>query len=467
MSTDITWKYKHGDVFKDDKRNIVIIGRKLRKKEYLYKKSNRTYIKKQKWYKYKCNKCGWDNGWMQESDITKGVGCSCCKGITAVKGINDFGTAKPELVKYLENENEAYTHTKTSSKIAHLKCPECGQKDEKSFSRLYIDGYSCKRCKSVGVLRPDLIKYYINQKKAFEQGVGGRELMKFKCPNCGYVKLMDSHDLCADGFRCPICSDGISYPEKFVMNFLDQLGVKYIYQLTSKYFNWCKKYRYDFYLVDYNYIIEVHGSQHYYEKQHFFNSTLIDVQNNDKNKMLNAIENDIKRYIVIPATRSRLNELKNSIIDKFKDEFELSNVDWIKCGEFASKSIVKDVCEYFNENKSKIYIIDEICDKYKISYSCLRNYLHRGNENGWCNYVPGEIKTKKPLKHVHNSIPVNIYDCYNKLVYEGKSIADVEKYAKNELKLSISYYRIKSLCENNNIYRNYYFRLRKDIKEHS
>ena len=47
------FKLNVGMEFKDEKRNIVIIDREFRK-------NNKGCS--EKWYKYKCNNCGWDEG---------------------------------------------------------------------------------------------------------------------------------------------------------------------------------------------------------------------------------------------------------------------------------------------------------------------------------------------------------------------------------------------------------------------
>ena len=75
----------------DEYRDIVIIDREYRKN---------SKGQRRKWYKFKCNKCGWEEGWIEESHLISGRGCSCCYGKTVVKGINDIATTNPKLVKY-------------------------------------------------------------------------------------------------------------------------------------------------------------------------------------------------------------------------------------------------------------------------------------------------------------------------------------------------------------------------------
>lgn len=76
-----------GSVFKDDKRDLVIIDRE-------YRKNKRGQSKK--WYKYTCNNCGWTEGWIDQNNLlAKEYGCSCCSNNTVVPGINDMATTDP------------------------------------------------------------------------------------------------------------------------------------------------------------------------------------------------------------------------------------------------------------------------------------------------------------------------------------------------------------------------------------
>lgn len=397
-SKQILWKYNIGDIFIDNKRHIQLIDKEVRICEYNHKTRKNIIVKKSKnvkWYKYKCFKCSWDNGWIREEDITKGVGCSCCKGRTVVKGINDFGTKYPEKLKYFVNIEDAFSHTTTSGKIAQLRCPHCGKIKQIMYRNFDKYGFNCNNCNSIYNVRNDLVRYFDNIDDAKNYTIGSHEIVNMHCPICNYKKKMEIHNFCTDGFCCPKCSDGISYPEKFVMEVLEQLGLKYSFQFSRAKCDWCKNYRYDFYLDDFNYIIEVHGIQHYEEKNGFANEGLEAIKLNDKKKKELALENGIKAYIEIPAKRSRLEYLKQSVVTSLGEYFNLNNINWIKCGQEATQSIVKDVCDYYESKIDKNGIIDDMCNHFNICDTTLRNYLHRGNENNWCKYTPGEMSRKK------------------------------------------------------------------------
>lgn len=84
----------------DYKRNLTIID--IEYKSNIYNIKGRKKSMREKYYKYKCNICGWDNGLIRASDLNKGAGCSCCAGKTVVEGINDIPTVAPYMVKYFQ-----------------------------------------------------------------------------------------------------------------------------------------------------------------------------------------------------------------------------------------------------------------------------------------------------------------------------------------------------------------------------
>ena len=156
------------------------------------------------------------------------------------------------------------------------------------------------------------------------------------------------------GLSC-FCNDGISYVEKFMYNALKQLDIKFSTQLSKTVFKWCDKYRYDFYF-EYNnkqYICEINGLQHYEEsfknvKSNRNRRTLKEEQKNDKLKKELALKNDIKEdnYIVIDCRYSELEWIKEHILNSnLAKIFDLSNIDWLKCHEFACCTRVKEACD--------------------------------------------------------------------------------------------------------------------------
>ena len=335
LNFTIEFKIEIGSIFKDNKRDLTIVDRKK-----ISKKDGYGYDYFQKWYKYKCNKCGYSDGWIEESHLlTTKRGCSCCNGNTVIKGINDIATTHPYLVKYFVNIEDAYTHTYGSTDKAWAKCPDCGFEKEIRINSLYKYGFSCNKC-----------------------------------------------------------SDGISFTEKIMCNLLDELLINnkqsesFITQFSKTNAKWCDKYRYDFYFKKDNeeYIVETHGMQHY--KESGFNRSLEEEQLNDRNKKELALNNGIKprNYIVIDCRYSELEFIKNNIINSRLNElFDLNEVDWIKIGQISEKNLVKEVCDYWklhNNINNEGLTTKDLSIKFKLGSGTIAKYLKKGVKLNWCKY---------------------------------------------------------------------------------
>lgn len=308
---------------------------------------------KEKWYKYTCNKCGWTEGWIVEGALLgQGVGCSCCAGRTAVLGINTIWDTHKWLVDDFGLDEEfAKTHT-------------YGTGDKGTF-----------RCKHCGEICVDYISYVVKR---------------------GNV-------------NCKRCSDAVSYPEKFIFNTLTQLNIEFKTQLSKTTFEWCDKYRYDFYIPSLNMIIEAHGEQHYIQTRRKNARTLQEEQENDKLKEQLAKENGIKHYIVIDCRESTLNWMKNNIINsKLNELFDLSKVDWNQCQEYTLKNIAKEVCDYWN-NKEEWESATDLGVIFKKDRHTISKFLKRGSELGWCNYDPKEELRKGRKRNNPKRKPIKVY----------------------------------------------------------
>lgn len=314
------FRFNIGDTIVDNNKNITIINR-------VRKIQNNGHLKKM--YQYHCNICGWDNGWRSEYDLKRNKYCACCQGDVTVEGINDIPTTAPWMVDYFQGGyDEAKLYTKSSGKNIVPICPHCKK---------------------------------IHNKKV------------------RIITIYKQH-----GFGCECVSDKISYPEKFIMKLLINNNIDYIYQLTKSNMEWVGKYKYDFYLKDYDIIIETNGSQHYRNSK--FSIPLEELQKIDKLKKEIALKNGIKHYITIDCSKSNMLYIKDSILQT--DLFDIlhlnaNDINWIECDLFAQSNLVKEVCDYYmkvDKNTSSIAIF------FKLHTSTICRYLNKGKEYGWCNY---------------------------------------------------------------------------------
>lgn len=251
------------------------------------------------------------------------------------------------------------------------KCPVC-------VNKVIIVGVN-----DLATIRPDLIDYFENKHDATKHTIGCGNRADLICPCCGYKKNMLIHHLVATGFACPVCGDGVSYPNKFCRALLSQihgLHAKHEYQP-----DWAKPYFYDNYF-EWNgnkYILEADGIQHFTDNN-FGRMTLDEIKHVDKIKNELAASHGII-VIRIDCRKSELNYIKNNILNSALSKvFDLTNIDWLMCERNARTSLLERVCKFYNEssNKQLKYIAEQLC----LSIGTVRKYLNSGTNIGICNY---------------------------------------------------------------------------------
>ena len=297
------------------------------------------------------------------------------------------------------------------------------------------------------------------------------------CPYCKTVKkTKPAYIYCRHSIGCN-CGDGISYPEKFTFKFLDQLNIDFIWQYTKANVKWCEKYKYDFYfeLNGKIYIIEVHGCQHY-DSNNEFERTLEEEQINDKLKYELAIKNGINpnNYIVIDFRESTLEWGKEHILtSKLNELFDLTNINWNKCEEYALKNIVKEVCDYWKNNKpnNKYLTTGDVAKEFKInSTTTINKYLKQGTKLEWCEYNP---KEEKYLAHVKASkiasskklLTVLMYDKNMNFIGEYESTTWLSEHSVELFGFKLDRGCMVNVCNNKKpSYKGYIFHYKKDIE---
>lgn len=300
------------------------------------------YKKTCKGYLVKCTEDGYE--WeITEYNLIK-RGCPVCSNKVCIKGVNDIATTHPHLVKYFVNIEDAYNNTHSKRKGEF-----------------------------------DMI-----------------------CPRCRYVRKRKIEGLSTYGIACTNCGSGVSVPEKFMRNIFKELNVSF---KSEKTFQWSQRKRYDFYFKYYNeeYIIEIHGTQHYSEGWAKRGRSLAEEQENDKFKKELAIKNGIKEdnYIVINANKNNLKIMSKSVQESNLSKiFDINSIDLTMCYFNSFVNEVERACEEWNTHKN----ISKVAKILNLSDGTIREYLKRGQVLGLCNYIP---KKNNKLKGNKNEIKDN------------------------------------------------------------
>lgn len=367
------FKYKIGENFKDNKRDLIITD-----KEYKIDKNGR----KRKYYEYTCNICSWTEGWIEESHLDRGGGCACCHGLVVVLGINTIWDKARWMCDLGVSEYDAKTHTKCSGEKIEVTCPDCGEKRKVSISKIYS-------VKSIGCT----------------------------------------------------CGDGYSYPEKFTINILNQLDIKFETQYSPK---WANTKKYDFYIPSMNMIVETHGIQHYRETN--FKRTLAEEQENDRIKKELALENEIDEYIVIDCRKSELEWIQDSVLNsKLNEIFDLSKIDWFEVDLYAIKNNkIKEVCEYWRLHPE--LTTTDLAEIFELDKATIISYLKKGSKLNWCVYNPKEEMRKsakrcnnmkaKQVEMFKNEISLGIFSSCNEL----------DRQSEERFGVKLDYRNISAIC---------------------
>lgn len=361
----INYKYNIGDRLVDENRDITILDRKFVRTQYTAKTDGKQHKKGEKFYmnviKYKigCNKCGFDGNtfyrsgtkydeyWVQQGNISnRKDGCPICRNASqiTVPNINSI-VANNEtkwMISYFQGGyNEAKRYTPCSNQKKYFICPDCGRIKDKKLT--------------INVL---------------------------------YSK---KHLPC-------ICGDGISYPNKYGFeSFYNQLKNQ-IQNFQREYQpEWAKPYYYDFYFEkdEQKYICEFDGGLGHGKEIHKrSNKTLEDTIELDKIKDDLALSHGI--FLIRIDTSISVSDYISSNIknSKLSEICDFSNVNFAVCDEFACSNLVKTIClDYEN---SELHI-DELAEKYHLSYQTIFSYIKHGKNIGWCSrkYTPPRKTTKK------------------------------------------------------------------------
>lgn len=220
-----------------------------------------------------------------------------------------------------------------------------------------------------------------NKKDGEKYKYKSHKKISWTCQYCDFVFEQMISDVTRRGFKCPICHNGMSYPNRFMMEVLRCLNINFEREAS---FNWSNNKRYDFYIKP-NIIIEVNGEQHYKHKAATkFKQTLHEIQENDAYKKELALKNGIEKYIEINASSSMDSFLKNSIITELSDIFDFSNFDWQVVSDNLNKNLAKQCVDLWNINKN----VGEIAKILSVSIDCVRDKLKLLSSVGKCDYTP-------------------------------------------------------------------------------
>lgn len=312
-----------------------------------------------------------------------------------------------------------YTTCRNKIKV---KCLIHNFEFESTPSQLLSRGSGCPICahqllvpeiNSVAATHPELIKFFKNPDDALNIMAHSDRKVLLKCPDCGVEKEMVMGKLTARGFTCSVCNAGISYPNRLLRAFLEQVREQCIYIKYEYLVNTDNGRRlYDAYIVKdgLSYTIEMQGIQHYGGAWNR-NRDIEAVKAEDAYKVQASISNGAIP-IVIDARYSSFDfivaNIQNSILNSL---FDMTLVDWELCEQIALSNTVRYVADCYLENPMSAY---KLSQRVKLSHSATHKYLKRATELGWINYEPQKFINER---NERMSYPVDVFDKDNIIIH--------------------------------------------------
>lgn len=282
-----------------------------------------------------------------------------------------------------------------------------------------LRGESCGVCANkqiwvgyndITTLRPDVAELMVNKEDLYNYAVWSPHKTDFKCPNCNNIIPKKIAYVSRDGLSCPYCSDGISYPNKFIYNALSQIKDQLDFLEREFSPSWCKfKYKnsyktgtYDIYfgINGTKYIIEMDGGLGHGNKVMDNEISQEDSVYIDKQKDMLAIQHDIKiiRINCFYNRDDRYTYILNNVLNsELSSIIDLTKINFDECNKISLSSLLVETCNLWNEG----YKVSEIALKLKIHETTITNYLKQGSKFNICkNYSAKESKCRSCANEV-------------------------------------------------------------------
>lgn len=205
--------------------------------------------------------------------------------------------------------------------MVHYVCGKCNRVNTRRVANLLRQKEFCGYCsghkqsKDTDEFRQELYTKYGNSFELLSEYVNATTPIRIRCNNCGFIRDIKPPAFLESGY-CPKCGDKSSRGEKAIAQFLTEHGIQFE---TQKYFkDWDIGIHYfDFYVPQFNLVIEYHGRQHY-EYVEYFHHTLTEFNERcqkDNEKKQAALEHGLNYVSISHKLYSQLNVILPKIFD--------------------------------------------------------------------------------------------------------------------------------------------------------
>lgn len=235
-----------------------------------------------------------------------------------------------EISNILDPDIEIIGTYNGANNIIECKCKKCNSTIMTTPSTLK-KGSGCKKCKDKenGKLKQkthnkflEEIKYiHGNKINILTEYNGSDNKVQCQCTLCGYIWYVAAGSLTHQKTGCPSCST--SHGEKFVQTFIDKNNIPYIH--PAKFDDLIgvggRHLSYDFYLPQYNLLIECQGAQHERPIKYFGGTKTFVKQNiHDIRKRKYAHDHNINLLEIWYYDNNKIDKILEQTLNNLKSE---------------------------------------------------------------------------------------------------------------------------------------------------
>lgn len=309
------------------------------------------------------------HGTFSQTLASHAIGGNKCPKCATEGRSNGTDTFKQKAKKiHGERYDYSLVECKKNTDFVDIICPKHGT--FRQIVHSHLEGCGCPKCGKEVCLKGT--EKFIKEAREVHGNkynyslvnyTGQRVKVKIQCPIHGlFLQTPFSHIVTRSG--CPRCRE--SYGERRVAMFLEKHGIKYIkeFKLEGSLF------RYDFYLPDFDTLIEFHGIQHYRPVERFGGRKAFDrAKERDEKKIFLANERN-KRLIILNYDSLRCKDIDKSFTNRFKRK----GLYWCKTSSgFRIFENIFDITSFYEIKEN--FNLKDIVDFIKKHYDPLFNIL--------------------------------------------------------------------------------------------
>ena len=247
---------------------------------------------------------------------------------------------------------------------------------------------------------PEFITWMQNPEDGNKYSHGSNFKINWICQNCGEIVNAEiSKVITRKRIPCKRCSDGVSYPNKYMNSMLRQLCIEFKQEYMPE---WIKPKRFDFFIPSKKIIIEMdenigHG------RVTFDGSDSFETFKTDLYKDKKALENGIQ-VIRIDSIVSDSDYIKNNIYkSQLSQIFDLTKVDFNQCNKDANSSLKMMVCDAWNQ----YHDMSKIMKIVNLQRNTIVRYLTDCSKYNLCNYDPKQQMIDSGKKNIVKALESN------------------------------------------------------------